>query len=494
MFKSSLKIGLITLIAVLSRFILNYLYSYYVKDVSELDIYFSALTVPSYLVNVIGGTLSAVIIPQIGIIEDLSIRWKKFNALFVFFCIIALLASISTALFSEEIISLLLSGYSAGKKFEITKLLIILSVTIFLNVINSLIPMYFYISGRYVYPALVGVIPVVLMIIGVVIIGQELNGLCMAVILVFSSLLQTFLYILNWKAREFHYSCSIIYDFSLLRRVLLALTPLVLATIATRFNNVYDKTVLSNANDGVLATYSISNKVYLVVYQILSSLFATQVLAEFTKLKKDGNEVRVKEWANKGFTLIFWIVVPILVLGISLSENVLTFMYSTTKFNPEEVKLLVDFFVLFIPLIPGLLIGKFLTNYFYIFEKTKFILIVAILESILFIISILLFKDTVGIKSLFIALYIQAYFSIAFMSIALRKTISWDLKSIFGSIFMAIMIFLVYFGVLDLNGSIFLALFSAITVYIISFLIFKPVELTNILKIVKAKILKTNGK
>lgn len=121
MLKTSLTIGLITVFSVIARFILNYLFTYYVSDVSQLDVYFSALSISSYVVNIIGGTLSAVLIPHLGSIEDAKERWKKYNGFMMFFIVITIFIGFVMYIYRNEIVEVVFHGYNHTKQAEIAK-------------------------------------------------------------------------------------------------------------------------------------------------------------------------------------------------------------------------------------------------------------------------------------------------------------------------------------------------------------------------------------
>ena len=140
MFKSTIIVSSLNLLALLLSFSVNIIISSRFGTSYELDCYGVAITIPGFISIVFSGIISYTVIPIFTEYKqsNLAEGWKVINALITKLFFVLLVVTVLGIFFSESIIEIISPGFDKVRKTFTSELLSIYFPIIIFTIINEL--------------------------------------------------------------------------------------------------------------------------------------------------------------------------------------------------------------------------------------------------------------------------------------------------------------------------------------------------------------------
>ncbi len=306
------------------------------------DIYFSAFRIPDLIYNIfIVGAIGAIFIPvffeylQKSKKEALHLTNTVLNV-FVFFVIVA---SAILAIFTEEVMSLLVGGFSEEKIKATVDLTRIMLLSPILLGVSSILGNFLQAQKRFFAFALAPIFYNIGIIFGALFLVSKFGILGLA----YGVVLGAFMHLLVQLPAV--YKLGFKYEFSFdifhpgLKKMYVLAAPRVISLLAYQLNFIVITFIGSSLASGSIAIFNFANDLQYVPIGIVALSFVTAVFPALSEnyAKKDMKEFLVKFYST--VNQILFLVIPISVFLILERAQIVRILYGYGEFSWEDTRL-----------------------------------------------------------------------------------------------------------------------------------------------------------
>lgn len=497
---SIFTISLISLISKLIGFTREAIVAAYFGTSVDMDMFFLAN-------GVIGGAITA-ITSAIGVaflplfiekkIKKGSSEALKMTATISFnlLCICTAVVSI-IFMTSKHIGNIIGMEYPYEQITILIKYIRIISFTSFFSIIVYLMTSILNGEKKYGITELTGMLYSIVTIIGVVIYHKSVDVL--AYTLLVSVVIQAgILYIVVYKKQEKTILKINLRDKNF-KKLYALLLPVVLGNTTFYINQVIDKLIATNLEEGSISALNYSGTLYSFINVLLVASLVTVFFTEFSKYKIENNIEQIKVVWKKGVVTLLLMLVPIAITCIFFSSEIVTVVLKRGAFNDKSVVLTASALAFYTVGAPFYGVRNLTTRVFYAFNDTRTPMVNGTISAVVNILLSVILANILGIKGITLATSISAIISSILMVTSLKKILgkielSDLLKTIFRIILATIMsvigvsIFKSAFKDLNCFISLLGGTVVCTLIYFISLVFLKCEELEQVITMIKDKI------
>ena len=139
------------------------------------------------------------------------------------------------------------------------------------------------------------------------------------------------------KLAKFSFVCKI-KDSSFLQICSLAL-PMGIAMLTNQINAVVDKMFSSSLGEGITSALSYANKVQLIPYSLITSIFLSVCMPRMNKCFADGNNKDGLSYSRRALAIALFIAVPVIFAILAFSEQMVALLFERGAFNSEATRI-----------------------------------------------------------------------------------------------------------------------------------------------------------
>jgi putative peptidoglycan lipid II flippase len=345
---------------------------------SELDVYYTAFTVPDFIALIlIFGAIAAAVIPIFSsyLIKSKEEAWKYVSTLFNVFLGFLIVVCIILIILTPAIISVIAPGFSGHKK----ELAVMLTRIMFLSPIilgaSSMISGILQVFHRFLVTALAPIMYNIGIIIGIVFFVPKfgLSGLAWGVVL--GGILHLLIQIPAFIFSGFRYKANFDYKNPGVSKTIKLMLPRSLGLGAGQLNTIATTAIASTLLAGSIAVFNLANNLSSILVNAVAVSVST---ASFPSMSmaflREGPNGYPEEFLRKFsgiFRQIIFLVVPISLLLLLLRAQIVRVVLGVGKFGWADTKLTTACLgILALNLIAQALI-LFLSKTFYAAHNTK---------------------------------------------------------------------------------------------------------------------------
>lgn len=425
LFKATVLVTLLSFVGQALNFLINSFIASKLGVGREVDCYINATTLPTYIIVIITGSLSATFIPSFISVKDRQKRISLISSLLTFTLIIGSIISLFIYNYSLEIINIQAPGFNSDLKLYSSILLRKSLLLIDLTIISEIFSGYFYSINQYLIPVINKIIsPIITIFILLItksnidaslIIDASLTGL------ILQNLFLLFLYYNKGNRLIFRIKFL---DVELIK-ILRLMIPLLLGSVFYKILPIFDKYFLSTLPIGSTSIVNYSQRLFLTATQIIGAGLSMQVLSHMASLVSDNNINELKSVLNKILKLIIYLTIPITVLTYNYSIEIVKIIFERGLFRESDSENVASNLMLYSLAIPVVAIGTVVSQGLYVLKNTWAPFIVGIFEILLYIILCFSFIKTIGVLAFPIAYVVYFYFSVFLLHFILNKKIRY---------------------------------------------------------------------
>lgn len=496
---SIFTISLISLISKLIGFIREAIVAAYFGTSINMDMFFLANGVIGGAITAIASAIGVAFLPlflEKKAKKGLAQALKMTNTICLNILVICAVVVSIIFMTSKYIANIIGMEYSYGQITILVKYIRIISITSFFSVIVYLMMSILNGEKKYGITELTGMLYSIVTIIGVVISHKSVDVL--AYTLLVSIVIQAFiLYVVVYKKQEKIKSRINLRDKNF-KRLYIVLFPVVLGNTTLYINQVIDKLIASNLEEGAISALSYSGTLYSFINVLLVASLVTVFFTEFSKCKIEENIEQVKVVWKKGIVILLLMLIPISIICIFFSNEIVTLVLKRGKFNEESVILTASALAFYTIGAPFYGVRNLTIRVFYAFNDTKIPMINGIISAVANILLSIVLANILGIKGITLATSISAIISSILMVRSLKKIVGkiefggmW--KTIFKIIIatiisvIGVVIFKYTFKEINYLMTLIGGTLVCILVYLLTLMFLKCKELQEAIAIIKIK-------
>jgi len=346
---------------------------------SELDVYYTAFTVPDFVALIlIFGAISAAVIPIFSsyLIKSKDEAWRYFSTLFNVFLGFLIIISVILIIFAPSIISLTAPGFSGQKKELAVTLMRIMFLSPIILGASNMISGILQVFHRFLVTAFAPLLYNLGIIIGILFFVPKfgLPGLAWGVVL--GGVLHLLIQLPAFFFSGFRYKASFNYKDPGVSKTIKLMLPRSLGLGAGQLNTIATTAIASTLLSGSIAVFNLANNLSSIFINAVATSVSTASFPSMSMafLKDERPENGYPEFLLKFsniFRQIIFLIIPLSLLVLILRAQIVRVILGVGKFSWADTKLTTACLgILALNLIAQALI-LFLSKTFYAAHNTK---------------------------------------------------------------------------------------------------------------------------
>lgn len=391
----------------------------------EMDCYLNATSLPTYIIIIITGSLSATFIPSFVSVKSELKRINLISSILFIGLFVGSIISILLYVYSIQIINIQSPGFRLDLKIYSSILLRKSLILINLTILNEIFSGYFYSINQYLIPVLNKIISPVITIFILIFSNSNIDAslvISASIIGLFlQNLILLILYFKNGKRLNFN---KIIPDDEAIK-VFRLMIPLLIGSIFYKILPLFDKYFLSTLPIGSTSIVNYSQRLFLTATQVMGAGLSMQVLSHMSNLVSENSISEFKNTLNKIFKIILYVTIPITVFTLNYSSEIVKIVFERGLFNSNNTEKVAINLMIYSIAIPAVAIGTIVSQGLYVLKHTWAPFIVGVFEILVYIIICYSLIKISGILVFPIAYVIYFYFSIIILQFWLNRQINY---------------------------------------------------------------------
>lgn len=341
MFKSGILVMVVTLISRVLGLARSMVVAYYFGATAATDAFFSAFKISNFFRQLLGeGALGTSFIPLYNekIKEEGEEEGRKFifsilNIIFIFSVIISLLMII----FSEQIIALIVNGFSPETRHIAAELLEIMSPYFILIAIAGMLGAILNNFKIFVVPASTAIFFNIAILGSAMYFGKTYGIKAMAYGVLVGGILQLLVQIPQFLRKTKGYSLKIYWKDKYLKRLFYMMLPMLVGIVARQFNTIVDQFFASYLEAGGISALENATRLYTLPIGVFGISVSTVVYPTLSKKIVDKDFKGVEDNLLKGLNILLFLIVPCMAVFCFYSKEIVKFLFGYGNFNERAI-------------------------------------------------------------------------------------------------------------------------------------------------------------
>ena len=304
-----------------------------------LDAFLIALLVPTFAVNIIGGSLSASFVPtfiQVNQHQGLAAAQKILSNVIGWFLSLCFILSILIFILAPEYLPALCSGFS-DEKLHLTKVILYLLIPIiFLKGLSNICAGVLNSLESFALPTALQILGPLSAILLIVTVGTSLGiyALVYGTLLGFG--LETLLIGVAVIRNNFSLRPRILDSDPSMRVIIGQFLPVVAGTIIMGSTEIVDKGMAAALSPGSVASLNYGNKIIAAVLTLATTAIGTAVLPYFSRMVADREWKDIRSTIKFYLGVIFALGIPAAFIIFGISETIIQAVFQRGSFTSQD--------------------------------------------------------------------------------------------------------------------------------------------------------------
>ena len=298
---------------------------------AETDAMFAGMTIPQFVLVVISGSLTHVLVPILAGENEVRQQQEAWSLIFLvggLFGVIAILLYVTASLW----IPITVPGFDEAGKALTIELTRIQLLSMMFTAINGVQISVYYARQQFVWAELIPIASSII-VFPFLIWGLPRYGVVVAVwISTLRVVLQTFLLVFAIGKPVYPDLKS-----AVIKQVWLRIKPLLLGTAYYKTDTLVDRFLLSTASSGSLSLYFLAQQIYGSVSQVLDKAIASPVVPILSKLYKLRNKEEFIKVYDQKLKLMGMISLASFFIFALVGEDILNFFVGHGNINAKNI-------------------------------------------------------------------------------------------------------------------------------------------------------------
>lgn len=389
------------ILAKLIAFFRDVVLSFFFGTSEVVDAYVISFTIPTLFLSIIGASIINSTISIEGKIIERDEKNNFISSLISTYLFITVLVSLLLFIFSNLITDIIFSGVSENvnnlasifTRISTFSIILMSIINVLLGFLNN--------KGKFIYAAVINIIFNVSVIISIVL-ANYYNVLFLPYGRLFGYFLQIILLINVLKKYDFKYKFEKkFYENLYVKEFFYLSIPIYITSIFTFFSKIIEKNIASFAFSGAISILNYANRILFLFKSLLITSFATIFISKISKLNSE----------KKSFNLVFYefitnisfLLIPISMIVFFFSYEITDLIYGRGSFNDSDVLNTSLVLTLYSIGLIAQLFKEFLQRIYYLLNKTKRLMIILIIGTIINSILYVFIFNLINLKGLALA-------------------------------------------------------------------------------------------
>ncbi|MBR2917054.1 MAG: murein biosynthesis integral membrane protein MurJ [Clostridia bacterium] len=350
------------------------------------------------------------------LLKDGRARAEKFACNFIsFITLAAAVLSILGIIFSKEIVGFIANGYDEAKIVETARLLKVLFPSIIFTAVAYITVGLLQSYGEFNIPSLISLVSNSVMILYLVIFGDSLGLMGVAVSMLIAWALQLVVQLPALYKKGFKFRPSFNFGDSGIGEALKLALPILISSWVQPICTLINTMVGSNLGNGIVSGLNWANKIYIIMVGVFAYAVTNFIFPKLSRQSAGGDNDGFSKTTRSSLSWTVFVIGFISALFIALSEPIIKVVFEHGKFTAENTRVTATALYYYSFGMVAYAICEILNKSFYAIKDGVTPMVVSILGVLVnigvMLLSVFVFKMEIGglalattISSVFIAL------------------------------------------------------------------------------------------
>lgn len=346
MFKSGIFVMLITLISRVLGLARSVVVAYYFGASAGTDAFFSAFKISNFFRQLLGeGALGTSFIPMYNekVEKDGEEEGKKFifsilNIVFIF----SVIVSIGMIIFSDQIIAVIVNGFSAETKVIASQLLKIMSCYFIFISLSGMICAILNNFKYFSLPASTSIFFNIAILGGAIFFGKTFGIKAMAYGVLLGGFLQLIIVLPLFFKKAGMWKLKINFKDEYLKRIFYLMLPMLVGIVARQLNTIVDQFFASYLEAGGVSALENATRIYNLPIGVFGISISTVIYPTLSRKIVNKDFAAVEEDIKRGLNILLFLVVPSTIVLTIYSTDVVRLILEYGKFSGRAVEITSD--------------------------------------------------------------------------------------------------------------------------------------------------------
>lgn len=336
------------------------------------------------------------------------------------FAVAALVVSALMYALAGPLVNLVYSGFDAEKTAMTAELTRIMLLALVFNVSSISVASLLNAAEKYIAAQLTG-FPLSVCVIMASVFFSDTYGIEAVAWGVFAANILQLLIMIPFMRGWFKYSAVLDLKDKRFHRLMVLALPAMLSMGVSELNHMIDHALASGLPEGTLSAMTSSYRLVTFLQGVLIVPLTTIMFSKMSKLAAGHDEKGALKMLLDSLMQLSVVVLPVCVIGIVLSSDVIKFAYMRGRFTLDDVAVTAGILAFYVVGIPAFGMKDFLNRMFHAMKDTKTPFRVSCIVVISNIILNFILRYLMGANGLALATSISGYIGCAALIVLLRK-------------------------------------------------------------------------
>ncbi|MCC6818849.1 MAG: polysaccharide biosynthesis C-terminal domain-containing protein [Bacteroidia bacterium] len=404
------------------NFLTQTVIAYYFGTDLQRDAYFSALTIPAYLIILFSGSISTIFLPYYVDFRKNNSKEDvvKFGSSMLGCSIIFLLVVCAIGFISSrQIVDWIAPGFSLQQKVLTREIFDILIFTVIFQALSSVVIVFHHVDSKFLRPALSPLIIPITSFVAVLFFHK--HGI---IALAFGAQIGSFLslvILITALADKVKFRDLIGLINPATKKVIILSMPLLISGSIYRLTTVIERIIGSTLPNGSISALGYSNQIYVLLVTIATGSIATTFFPKMAHSWSGGMSDEFNKIACRAIKLILAITLPIAAIFFTLGQPIIMILFQRGAFDSAATISVAESLKLFLGAFIFSGLGSVIGKIFYITNRTMAVSIVSIVEIFVYAICAYFLSHYYSYLGLAFSLTISTGFNIFVMTYLLIR-------------------------------------------------------------------------
>ncbi|MDE5415845.1 murein biosynthesis integral membrane protein MurJ [Alkalihalobacterium chitinilyticum] len=507
--KAAVVIMVLTVIVKISGFLRDIALSYFYGATGVSDAYLISLTIPAVIFAFISVSITTSYIPLYTLIEKQ--KGQKYgitfsNNLLNILLIICSIIVLFCVTFTEAIVKVFASGFN-GETLELAVMFTRVSVIgVYFSVLMAVYRGYLNVKNKFAAPALVALPNNLIILFAIFLSAISENLLVLAIGTLVGTVSQAAILVPYVYKEGFRPNLTLDIKDKYIKKFGIAAFPVILGVSINEINVLIDRTIASRIVEGAISALDYSFRLTQFINGTFAAAIAIAMYPVISKMVVEKNNKGLKKTISNSINMVSIIVIPITVITMLFSEDIIKILYGRGAFDQTAITLTAG--TLFYYSIGILAYGyrEIITRAFFANQDTKTPMVTAVYAMILNIILNIILSKYMGTSGLALATSVAGIFGSVLLLLNYRKKIAEinykniatiTIKVTFASLIMGGVSYIIKVNLIE-NINVFFALIISVIIaffiYFITLIVLEVKEVKEITNIIQKKVIRRKEK
>lgn len=354
---------------------------------ARLDAYLAVAALPQYVTTVLLGSLGFVFLP---IFVDLKNSvsdedaWHVASSVINFTVLVLVLMTIMCLVLSRDFIRILAPGLPASSSNITITLALLIWPTMIGQGLVALLTNVYHAKSQFIWPAAVPLMGAVITLVLLLLLvrGYGIIGLAIATT---AGVIFQASFLIPIAVKSGHYRFVLDFHHPGVRRVLMLVLPLIVASIVGKATTVVERHLASSMIEGSISHLGYAFRLITIPTLLISIGIPTVAFPKMALSVSQNNQAELWETILLGSRYMWMAVAVVMAIGVGIAKPLVVVVFQRGEFSSSDSIVVAQLFQVYLLSLPSACLANITARAFYVMKDTRTVALYGTIESVAYV-------------------------------------------------------------------------------------------------------------